>query len=361
MKMKKVFKLSAIILAALIVTLVSFGYWFFTLLDDGIRKGDMHLSTMQELPYFSKYQGENRGKILAVVTSTAKMGEEDKKTGYELTELARAYMVFLANGFEVDIASPKGGRPSVIIDKEDMGAFDYAFLNDTLAQRKANATIPIDKINAADYEAVFFAGGKGAMFDFPNNQSIQTIVREYIQSDKIVGAVCHGPAAFVNVKLDNDKYMVESRRISAFTNEEELFLIPNAKSVFPFLLQEKLEKNGAKFATGPQYLKQVSMDGNLITGQNPWSTWSMAEMMVAQLGYVPIKRTPTAEENSVDVLTTYEKNGYTMAKKELLSMTAVEGKLINRQLIGMHAIVAVMQWKIRKSADLISLLAAIKS
>ena len=102
-------------------------------------------------------------QILAVVTSTDVMGASGKTTGYELTELARAYYVFEANGFEVDIASPLGGQPPVVIDGDDMKQFDFAFLNDPVAQNKVSHSIAVADVDPQDYEAVYFVGGKGAM------------------------------------------------------------------------------------------------------------------------------------------------------------------------------------------------------
>ena len=253
-------------------------------------------------------------KILAVVTSTETMGSSGKSTGYELTELSRTYYVLKANGFEVDVASPLGGKAPVVIDKDDMRIFDYAFLNDSEATRKANNTIALESVNAADYDGIFFVGGKGAMFDFPNNKTIQQIVKNYYQKGKVIGAVCHGPAALVNVTLDNGKPLLENKTVSSFTNKEELLLIPDAETIFPFLLQDKLTAQGAKFNEGTMYLNKVSHDKNLVTGQNPWSTWKFAETMVKQLGYTPKPREITPEENAVKILETYEKYGSKKAK-----------------------------------------------
>jgi len=278
-----------------------------------------------------------------------------KKTGYELTELARAYYVFMANGFDVDIASPLGGKPPVIIDDDDMGAFDYAFLNDSVAQYKTSNTIALEQVIAEDYQAVFFAGGKGAMFDFPENKVIQDIVRNYYQSGKVVGAVCHGPAALVNVTLENGCPLLEGKTVSSFTNKEELLLISDAKSIFPFLLQEKMVSKGANFNEGAMYLEKVSHDNNLITGQNPWSTWALAESMIQQLGYNPKYRKITGEENAVKVLAIYEENGLQKAKEMIEMMLVKEKKSVNRVLIAMHSIVAVMKGEASRFLDLIDL------
>ena len=259
---KSILKKLLLAILTFIIVVVAFGFWFFSLLPSGESKDNIKATLPEQLDYLVKNKIPYRGKILAVVTSSDKMGTSGKTTGYELTELSRAYSVFTANGFEVDIASPLGGEPPVIIDMDDMGPFDFAFLNDSITQAKVKNSIQIDNIIADEYDAIFFAGGKGAMFDFPQNKKIQTIVKDYYQSNKVIGAVCHGPAALVNVVLDNGTSILENKTVSSFTNEEELFLIPDAKTIFPFLLQDKLEAQGAIFDAGQRYLKQVSHDGN---------------------------------------------------------------------------------------------------
>jgi putative intracellular protease/amidase len=279
------------------------------------------------------------------------MGATNKKTGYELTELARAYWIFKTNGFEVDIASTKGGTPPVVIDGDDMTAYDYAFLNDPTAQAKATNTLLVDDINPADYQAVYFVGGKGAMYDFPDNPAIKNIIKHLYQNNKIVSAVCHGPAALVNVKLDNGKWFSSNKNMSAFTNDEELFLIPDAQQVFPFLLEHKLIEQGANFQAGFTYLEQVVQDGKLLTGQNPWSVWKLAEDIITELGYTPKVRAITPEENSVTLLTIYKKSGYNEAKQRLENNPVKHQEL----LIVMHAFISIMRVELSQTIDLIFL------
>ncbi|PHS18499.1 MAG: type 1 glutamine amidotransferase domain-containing protein [Kangiella sp.] len=342
----------------LIISLVIFFYWFKSILPVNYNPEALKGSQPQDLIYLQQGVKEQRGKILAVVTSTDIMGSSGKSTGYELTELARAYYVFKANGFEVDVASPKGGKPPVVIDADDMGKFDYAFLNDEVAQNKVDNSIAIANVDSSQYEAVYFVGGKGAMFDFPENLSIKSIVSEYYQSGKVVGAVCHGPAALVNVTLDDGSPLLANKTVTSFTNDEELLLIPNAKEIFPFLLQSKLEEQGAKFDAGHIYLEKVIQDGKLVTGQNPWSVWAVAESMVEQLGYTPIARQITAEENTISILNTYEDKGYQQAKAQIKSMQAKQKDSVHRILLAMHSIVSVMQFEFGKSYDLLGLLAS---
>lgn len=304
---------------------------------------NLKTTTANNIPYLIKNKPETRGKILTVVTSTKSLGNTEKKTGYELTELAKAYYVFKANGFEVDIASPLGGEPPVIIDDEDMGAFDYAFLNDRIAQNKVVHSLQLENVNSKEYIAVYFVGGKGAMFDFPNNTKIQSLIKEYHSADKVIGAVCHGPAALVNVTLENGQSFVSNRKVSGFTNKEELLLIPKAKSIFPFLLQDKLIEQGAEFQEGVMYLEKVSSDDKLITGQNPWSVWILAEEMVKQLGYTPEHRIITAEENAVKVLDMYYAEGSIKAKALIKDILQKKNMTIDIALLLDHSIISILK------------------
>lgn len=354
-RFKKLLKWSLLTLFGLVITLFAFGYWFMSLIPKENAELDRSKAVSQSLPYLAENPLPNRGKILAVVTSTDTMGKSGKATGYELTELSRAYYVFLANGFEVDVASPKGGNPPVIIDDEDMGVYDFAFLNDPVAQEKTKNTIPVYDVDANEYQAVYFVGGKGAMYDFPNNTHIQSIVSTYYRSGKVIGAVCHGPAALVNVTLEGGGPILKGKSVTSFTNNEELFLIPGAKSIFPFLLEDKLIENEANFIEGTMYLDNVIQDGNIITGQNPWSTWRLAETMIRQMGYEPKRRVITPAENAIKVLVSFEDQGYETAK-ELITKMADNRLKMDRTLLAMHSIVAAMQWNVAKSFQLVRLL-----
>ncbi|MEX0272784.1 MAG: type 1 glutamine amidotransferase domain-containing protein, partial [Flavobacteriaceae bacterium] len=219
----------------------------------------------------------------------------------------------------------------------------------------------IDAVEHEAYEAGYFVGGKGAMFDFPDNTAIQHLIRQYYQSNKVIGAVCHGPAALVNVTLDNDRPLLENKNVSGFTNKEELFLIAKAKSIFPFLLQDKLMSQGANFNEGAMYLEKISHDKNLITGQNPWSVWAVAETMVEQMGYVPKHREITDEENAEKVLSYYNAHGKSKAKEMIEELVLKEKKPIKRLLVAKHAIVAAMKGEMGVFFDLLELTSFIKA
>lgn len=302
-------------------------------------------STASDLEFLAQPPTTQRGRILAVVTSVDRIGDSTKRTGYELTELSRAYWVFVANGYAVDIASPLGGEPRMVKD-DDLGVADYAFLNDPAVQQQLKSTLKLSAVDPDDYAAVYFVGGKGTMWDFPGNADIQRIVRN-IEPRGVIGAVCHGPAALVGLSLDDGRVLLAGRRVSAFTNAEERFLSTATVEALPFLLQDQLGSGGAQFVEGEMFLDHSVRDGNLVTGQNPWSTWSVAEKMIEALGHSPVQRMRTDEEISADLLAIYHRHGLQralQAKDELPRS--------NKELFLMHAIVAGMQWQPGVAYDL---------
>jgi putative intracellular protease/amidase len=310
-----------------------------------------------DIPYLQTPIPPHRGKILAVVTSVRTLGSTGRPTGYELTELARAYWVFYANGYEVDIASPDGGEPYALLDDEDMATYDYAFLNDPVARYKKANTLKISEVNADNYHAIYFVGGKGAMFDFPNNEAIVNLANQFAIKDKVIAAVCHGPAALINLKTPDGQWFVANKKISAFTDSEELLLMPEAETIFPFLLQRKLEERGSSFIPGPDYLEQVSTDHKLVTGQNPWSVWRVAEETIRLLGHQPVARTITAEEHSVALLKEFHNNGLDAAEKTI----SPDEHDHRGHLVLMHAFVAFMKWQLLDGLKLVILSDSLKA
>ncbi|MBN8429284.1 type 1 glutamine amidotransferase domain-containing protein [Microbulbifer salipaludis] len=355
--------LGAIVCSVAILTGTAF--WLKSLIPPAPDHQQLALTTASDVPYLAKIpERKTRGRILIVVSSASEMGNTGKKTGYEFTELVRPYYVFSANGFAVDIASPLGGEPPAVMDKDDMGQFEYAFLNDGAAMEKLRNSIPLNRVIADHYKGIFFVGGKGAMFDFPGNPAIRDLVVTLHENDGVIGAVCHGPAALADITLDSGSSFLDGRRISSFTNDEELFLIPDAEQVFPFLLETRLRENGAEFEKGRLYLNQVSIDGGLITGQNPWSSWSVTEAMVRALGYQPVARPVTQTEKTIELLLAYETHGHSAARDVLetfIQQADVDGEGIDRRLLAMHGIVAAMQGEVIKFWDIVRLLASAKS
>ena len=304
-------------------------------------------STVADLDFMRAAVPPTRGRILAVVTSTAHFPGSEKKAGFELTELARAYYVFQANGYEVDIASPQGGSPPMRRDDEDMVAADHAFLNDADARRKLKDSLRLADIDPAQYAAVYFVGGKGTMFDFPDDPHVQRLVREVYQAGGLIGAVCHGPAALLEVVLDDGMPLLRGRRVAGFSNAEELFLIKDARVRFPYLLQDRLREKGAHYVEGPMYVDTTVVDGRLVTGQNPWSTWSTAEAMVRALGHAPVARAPGRDELAVQVLAAYHRDGIDAARTARAARPDAD-----KRLLLMHALVAGMQRRLGEAWQL---------
>lgn len=328
--------------------------WFFSLIDRSASSADFQSLLPQQIPYYEGRILQQRGRILAVVTSETQMGETGKQTGYEHTELARAYYVFTVNGFDVDIASPQGGKSHAIIDDEDMGELDYAFLNDPVAQQKSANTLSLVDVEGDNYDAIFFVGGKGTMWDFPGNTHLQSLISDFDMHGKLIGGVCHGPAALVGVILQDGTPYLQGKTVTAFSNEEELFLIPDAAEVFPFLLEDGLREGGASVITGQPYLENIVVSHGLVTGQNPWSVYATAEAMVAQLGFTPVPRTTTGDENTVEVLQRYHQAGKVAARESIDAFIAGDSAL-NRNLLIIHGLIAAMQWEIKSALELLVL------
>ena len=298
-----------------------------------------------ELAYLANAVEHDRGTILAVVTSTGRAGA-DIDTGYELTELARAYYVFRANGYAVQIASPKGGLAPVVID-EDLTEADYAFLNDAEAQDLVRRTRKLADVDPAAFNAVYFVGGKGAMFDFADNSDAQGLAAAVYDAGGVVGAVCHGPVALIGARLGDGTMLLEDKSVAGFTNAEELFLIPEARAVFPFLLEDGLKAEAARYSKAPKYLDHTVSDERLVTGQNPWSTWSTAEGMIRALGHEPVSRKRSPEEEATGLLAAYHGEGLETA----LTMRETMPRR-DKRLILLHALIGLMEGRLVQAYEI---------
>lgn len=335
-------------LLALVAGIGAFAYVH--ALDLGSQPRADARSTVADLDFMRGATSPPRGRILAVVTSTSHFPGGEKKAGFELTELARAYYVFRASGYDVDIASPQGGSPPMRRDDEDMVATDFAFLNDADARKRLERSLPLREVDPARYVAVYFVGGKGTIFDFPGNTDIQRLVREVYRTGGVIGAVCHGPAALLDVTLEDGSPLLRGRRVAGFSNDEELFLMKDARVRFPYLLQDRLVQRGARYVEGPMYLDNTVIDGRIITGQNPWSTWSTAEAMVRALGHEPAMRAPGRDEQAVKVLAAYRLDGIDAARRVRHAHPDAD-----KHLLLMHALVAGMGGRLGEAWHLLAL------
>jgi len=224
----------------------------------------------------------NQQKVLMVVSS---YGEDagETKPGYEFSEFSKAYLVFKKHGISVDIASPTGGK--VVADQFDKDKpFNQTVLADANVMAKLNNTLAIKSVDHSSYQGIYIVGGKGAMFDFPNDEHLQGVIANIYDNEGVVAAVCHGPAALVNVKLSNGNYLVSGKQVNGFTNQEEKMFGKKWLKQFDFLLEDKLIERGGEFQHAPFMLSHVSVDERLVTAQNPSSTTASAIAMVKAMG-----------------------------------------------------------------------------
>lgn len=220
-----------------------------------------------------------KDKILFVVSSHDKLGDSGKKTGYFLSEVTHPWSV-LGDKYEIDVVSPKGGRPPV--DGFDLSdPINRKFWDDPDWQDKMSHTMKPRDVNPDDYKAIFYAGGHGAMFDFPDNQELAEIAASIYEKGGIVAAVCHGPAGLINIHLKSERNLIDGKTVDSFTNAEE---DANGTSKYmPFMLQTVLEERGARFDCGAPWSDHVVVDGRLITGQNPMSALSVGKALLKAL------------------------------------------------------------------------------
>ena len=217
--------------------------------------------------------------ILLIVTSHDRIsGDKDKPTGVWLSEAAEPYIAFQSAGFKVDIASPKGGSVPVDPNSAENGSNDEKFTEVTKLLQK---TERVKDVVYEGYDAIFLAGGHGAMYDFPGDPDIQNIMAYFKDQGRIVSAVCHGPAAFADAKTKDGKYLVDGIKLTAFTNAEED--ATKLSEDMPFMLQTKLEENGAGFVAGAAGEENVVSSGSFVTGQNPASAEAVAKAVIKRL------------------------------------------------------------------------------
>lgn len=233
-------------------------------------------------------------KFLFVLTSHDKLGNTDDKTGFHFSEMSDPYYILQDHGIEVELASIKGGNPpadpsSVDYDDRDKNADSVnQFLDDKDAMKKLKATVKIDAVNIADYDGVYLPGGHGTMWDFPENKALQSLLNKAWTSEKIVAAVCHGPAAFVKLEDENGEPRVKNRRLNCFTDEEEESA--GKDDVVPFMLERRLRDLGAVFEKEIAGQGIAVEDSYLITGQNPKSASLVANAILNTMGISPYSK-----------------------------------------------------------------------
>lgn len=223
----------------------------------------------------------NQKRILIVATSNAKLGDSGKETGYWMSEVTHPWKVFTDAGYQVDFVSPLGGNcPVEGVDLND--PVNKEFVDSTKGQEKIAHSMKPSEVDPKNYQAIFYAGGHGVMWDFPENEELAEIARDIYEQGGVVSAVCHGPAGLINIKLSNGEYLIKGKHINSFSNDEEKSV--GLDGVVPFLLESKLVERGALYEKSDMFQPHVVSNERLITGQNPMSAKSVAEAVVMRLG-----------------------------------------------------------------------------
>ncbi|MFT4614171.1 MAG: putative intracellular protease/amidase [Bacteroidia bacterium] len=226
----------------------------------------------------------SNGKILIVLTSHNELGDSGKPTGFYYEELTDPYYVFEDAGFDVELASVKGGKPehdpgSLPAD-EKRAATVRRFLADSAGLDRLAATTAISDIDATGYDGIFLAGGHGAMWDLPESAPLASLLGQLHATGKVIAAVCHGPAGLLGAKDDTGSSILAGKKMTGFSNEEEA--MTGLDSLVPFMLQDRLTALG-DYESGPRFRPYSVVDGNLVTGQNPASSTVTAENVVKVL------------------------------------------------------------------------------
>ncbi|OAB31563.1 dimethylallyltransferase [Flavobacterium fryxellicola] len=222
-------------------------------------------------------------KVLFVLTSHDKLGSTGEKTGFWIEEFAAPYYELADNGVLIDIASPLGGQPPIDPKSSDPSSATEdtkRFDKDSELQAKLSKTHKLADIKQADYDAVFYPGGHGPLWDLAEDKNSIALIEAFYNNKKPVAFVCHSPGALKNVKVAGE-YLVKGKRVTGFSNTEEEAV--GLTKVVPFLLEDALQSNGATYSKVGDWQPYAVEDGLLITGQNPASSKLVAEKLLQQL------------------------------------------------------------------------------
>lgn len=224
-------------------------------------------------------------KILIVLTSHDQLGDTGRKTGFWLEEFAAPYYVLKDAGAQITLASPKGGQPPLDPTSEQPENLTEAtkrYREDQAAQAELANTKKLADLSADDFDAVFYPGGHGPMWDLTANKASIALIEDFVKGNKPVAAVCHAPASLVNVRGIDGDYLVKNKRVTGFTNTEEE--AAGLTAVVPFLLEDRLKERGARYSKGADWAPYVQVAGKLVTGQNPASSKPVAQELLKLLG-----------------------------------------------------------------------------
>lgn len=219
-------------------------------------------------------------KVLFVLTSHDELGNTGQKTGFWTEELAAPYYALSDKGVEITLASPKGGLPPIDPKSEDPSSQTEATRRmdkDEVLQDKLKSTHKLSEVKSEDYDAVFYPGGHGPLWDLAEDKISQQLIVDFYSNGKPVAFVCHAPGVLKDVKIDGE-YLVNGKNVTGFTNTEEEAV--QLTDVVPFLVEDMLKKNGGVYSKIEDWSPYAIVDGRLITGQNPASSEKVAEELL---------------------------------------------------------------------------------
>ena len=222
--------------------------------------------------------------VLMVLTSHSQLGTTREKTGFWIEEFAAPYYVLVDAGVVVTIASPEGGQPPIDPKSEAPEAQTAAtkrFYTDADVQKKLGNTEQLSAVNELNYDAVFYPGGHGPLWDLANDAHSIALIEAFYKHNKPVAFVCHSPGVLLKVKAPNGEPLVKGKELTGFSNTEEDAV--KLSDIVPFLLEDELKKLGATYSKGADWASYVRQDGLLITGQNPASSEAVAELLLKEL------------------------------------------------------------------------------
>ncbi|AMG35531.1 MULTISPECIES: type 1 glutamine amidotransferase domain-containing protein [Achromobacter] len=222
--------------------------------------------------------------ILIVLTSHDTLGDTGRKTGFWLEEFAAPYYAFLDAGATLTLASPQGGQPPLDPKSDDPDAQTddtRRFRQDAEAQRRLANTRRLAEVQAADYDAVFYPGGHGPLWDLAEDAKSVSLIETMLAAGKPVAAVCHAPGVLRHAKTADGKPLVQGRQVTGFSNTEEAAV--QLTAVVPFLVEDELALLGGLYSKGPDWQPHIVSDGLLITGQNPASSVGVAQALLERL------------------------------------------------------------------------------
>lgn len=223
-------------------------------------------------------------KVLIVLTSHSELGKTGKKTGFWIEEFAAPYYILKDAGFEITISSPKGGKPPIdpkSAEPENQTDATRRYDADNDVQQLLAHTKVLSQVSSKDFDAVFFPGGHGPLWDLTNDKSSINLIESFLKAKKPVAAVCHAPSVLLNVMDENGNLMLKGKNVTGFTNSEEDAV--QLTNIVPFLLEDELKNKGAHYTKKEDWASYVVKDGLLITGQNPASSAEAAKELVALL------------------------------------------------------------------------------